>query len=293
MHKEKGHAALREHIDVGKEEFDVHKEKYENLSACVKLPAKIKTTEKRSDNEVSSTTDSSSKRNTRITVQSSNNENGRKWDKVQFCLFCEKGYTNIRKHYLKTHKTETEVQKVLGMPLKSNERATELTRLRNAGNYKHNVSVLKENRGEFVVVSSQSYESEPTDYLPCDDCLGFFLKESLWRHKHVCPFRTGIQKSRRVQADAALLLPASKEIHQGLKENVFGKMIRDEVTIAARNDRIILKVGGKLYQKHGHLKHLYTHISQTRGPRGPWVAHLRKWSKVTVEPIIEYPRGII
>jgi len=31
----------------------------------------------------------------------------------------------------------------------------------------------------------------------------------------------------------------------------------------------------------------------TRGPRGPWVAHLRKRSKVTVEPIIENPRGII
>jgi len=32
---------------------------------------------------------------------------------------------------------------------------------------------------------------------------------------------------------------------------------------------------------------------QTRGPRGPWVAHLRKRSKVTVEPIIGNPRGII
>jgi len=31
----------------------------------------------------------------------------------------------------------------------------------------------------------------------------------------------------------------------------------------------------------------------TRGPRGPWVAHLRKRSKVTVKPIIENPRGII
>jgi len=32
---------------------------------------------------------------------------------------------------------------------------------------------------------------------------------------------------------------------------------------------------------------------KTRGPRGPSVAHLRKTSKVTVEPIIENPRGII
>jgi len=34
-------------------------------------------------------------------------------------------------------------------------------------------------------------------------------------------------------------------------------------------------------------------LKETRGPRGPWVAHLRKRSKVTVEPIIENPRGII
>jgi len=33
--------------------------------------------------------------------------------------------------------------------------------------------------------------------------------------------------------------------------------------------------------------------TRTRGPRGPWVAHLRKRSKATVEPIIENPRGII
>jgi len=31
----------------------------------------------------------------------------------------------------------------------------------------------------------------------------------------------------------------------------------------------------------------------TRGPRGPWVAHLRKRSQATVGPIIENPRGII
>ena len=45
------------------------------------------------------------------------------------------------------------------------------------------------------------------------------------------------------------------------------------------------------YQKH--VKQLKEEKLKTRGPRGPWVAHLRKRSKVTVEPIIENPRGII
>ena len=33
--------------------------------------------------------------------------------------------------------------------------------------------------------------------------------------------------------------------------------------------------------------HLYLWHIETRGPRGPWVAHLRIRSKVTVEPIID------
>lgn len=231
-------------------------------STCVKLSCNKQKTVNRLNNDVSSTIDGDLKRNTKIRVQTSNNSNGRKWDKIQYCLFCEKGYTNITKHYLKSHKTESEVEKILRIPLKSKERSAELTRLRNAGNYKHNVTVLKQESGEFVVFARKAHVTKPEDYLPCDDCLGFFLREGLWRHKQVCPLRTGKQKSRRVQADAALLLPASNKIHTGLKENVFGKMVRDEVTIAARNDRIILKIGEKLYQKHGHLTHLYSHISQ-------------------------------
>jgi len=40
-------------------------------------------------------------------------------------------------------------------------------------------------------------------------------------------------------------------------------------------------------------KKIFENFILTTGPRGPWVAHLRKRSKVTVEPIIENPRGII
>jgi len=46
-----------------------------------------------------------------------------------------------------------------------------------------------------------------------------------------------------------------------------------------------------LYMKNCNIFDSYD--IQTRGPRGPWVAHLKKRSKVMVEPIIENPRGII
>jgi len=40
-------------------------------------------------------------------------------------------------------------------------------------------------------------------------------------------------------------------------------------------------------------KKIFENFILTTGPRGPCVAHLRKRSKVTVEPIIANPRGII
>jgi hypothetical protein len=226
-----------------------------------------------SDNVVTSTSDSAPKR--KLSVQTTNNENGRKWDKLQYCMYCENGFTNLRKHFFSKHKNENEVKHILDLPKKSHERSVELTRIRNAGNYKHNVQALKEGKGTLVVVSRQSHDNDPGDYLPCEDCLGFFLKDSLWRHKKECSLSSG-KKSRRVQADAALLLPATNNINKGLKENVFGRMVRDEVTIVVRNDPIILKVGEKLYQKHGHLPHLYSHISQKMRELGRFLICSRK-----------------
>jgi len=57
-----------------------------------------------------------------------------------------------------------------------------------------------------------------------------------------------------------------------------------------------LKKKMPMYKKNSFFNNeskLETIPNRTRGPRGPWVAHLRKRSKVTVEPKIENPRGII
>ena len=53
---------------------------------------------------------------------------------------------------------------------------------------------------------------------------------------------------------------------------------------------VIASIGPKFSDADTHFP---VYHLKTRGPRGPWVAHLRKRSKVTVDPIIENPRGII
>ncbi|KAH3741512.1 hypothetical protein DPMN_048237 [Dreissena polymorpha] len=120
------------------------------------------------------------------------------------------------------------------MPMKSKERTAELTHLRNAGNYKHNVSVLKEESGEFFIVARKTHDKKPEDYLPCDDCLGFFLREGLWRHKQVCPLRNPslalkighlLKKCAKVAKSEALIIG---DLDQGTRANNFLTLCNDE-----------------------------------------------------------------
>lgn len=202
-----------------------------------------------------------------LIVQPSNNEKWKRvWDKVHYCLFCGTSSTNLTKHFFGPHKGESEVQNVIGMPVNSTERKLALLKLRNAGDYKHNVDALKTGKGTIVTWSRKSTEERPSDYLPCEDCLGFFLKGGLWRHRAVCPLRKEKgSKYGRVQSSAALMLPSSVKVSEGLKNKVLKRMTCDDITLAVRNDRIIMRIGEKLFQRHGHLPHkLCFHTSVKR-----------------------------
>jgi len=62
-----------------------------------------------------------------------------------------------------------------------------------------------------------------------------------------------------------------------------------EVSIISRLT-VVLFVGFNQYKKlhRTHVKpDVFVGKPTTRGPKGPWVAHLRKRSKVTVEPFTE------
>ncbi|XP_062581100.1 uncharacterized protein LOC134242919, partial [Saccostrea cucullata] len=214
-----------------------------------------------------------------VHVQHSKNKEGiRVWDKQHFCFYCQKGFTNITKHYLGVHAKEKEVQQIESHPLNSNNRKLALLKLRNSGDYQHNCAVLKTGHGTLVTFTRNWNEASAKQFLPCQYCLGFFLKSCLWRHIKNCPFapEEKEQKYRKVSSQASLLLPTSTEVSHGLRENVLNRMSADEVSIAARNDTIIVKIGEKLYQKHGHLTHLYTHVSQKMRELGRLLISLRE-----------------
>ncbi|KAL4230711.1 hypothetical protein ACF0H5_011086 [Mactra antiquata] len=225
-----------------------------------------------------------------VKLQPSRNEVGKRIrDKLHYCVYCEESFTNLTKHLLGHHKNENEVVRISVMPKKSKKRADSLLKLRNAGDYKHNMDVLKNGNGTLITWSRKvEEEHSPSDYLPCEDCLGFFLKGGLWRHRKKCPFRKETSVNRRVQSAPSLLLPVSKKISAGLEENVVKKMLCDEVTMAVRNDRLILSVGEKLFQKHGHLEHLNTYISQKIRELGRLLISAR-----LIDSEIQYLRDIL
>ncbi|XP_061169393.1 uncharacterized protein LOC133178689 [Saccostrea echinata] len=74
------------------------------------------------------------------------------------------------------------------LPKKSEKRGMLFLELINEGNYKHNIEVLK-NGGLFITARRESPDSSnhsPDEYLPCEFCKGFFLKNLLWHHAKSC-----------------------------------------------------------------------------------------------------------
>ncbi|XP_069109189.1 LOW QUALITY PROTEIN: uncharacterized protein [Argopecten irradians] len=213
-----------------------------------------------------------------LLVQNSNNKDGvRVWDKKHFCLYCHEGYTNITKHYFGPHKNETEVQRILSYPVKSEERRLGLLKLRNSGDYHHNTDVLKTGSGIFVTwTRNEDNKLSPEDYLPCEDCLGFFLKSNLWRHRRVCSLRKNDTHMKHLRSEANLLLPASVDVCDALQKKVIGHMKADKVTQVVRNDATIIRLGEKLFQKHGHLPHLFVYVSQKMRELGRFLLSARE-----------------
>ena len=62
--------------------------------------------------------------------------------KIDVCYFCHGKYTSqISKHYMAAHLDEQVVQNIVKMEIGSQERKWEMEKLRNKGNYEHNVNV--------------------------------------------------------------------------------------------------------------------------------------------------------
>ncbi|XP_049324186.1 uncharacterized protein LOC125784483 [Astyanax mexicanus] len=182
------------------------------------------------------------------------NLNGkRKWDKNHYCLYCGKSNKKLSRHLERAHMDVREVAYAFSFPLGSKKRKDLLEGLRNKGDYKHNLEVLKSGHGEIVTWKQPSFEASVDNYLPCQYCYAMFVKSDLWKHQGTCrakndPGKDAEKKSNsRVQKASSSLLPIS-ETSEAL-ENVIHGMQKDAVSFTVRNDALICKYGNVLLNR--------------------------------------------
>ena len=121
---------------------------------------------------------------------------------------------------------------------------------------------MKKKNGELKVIRrpGQGMDKDPSNYLPCQFCHGFFKKKYLHWHTPKCPFVDPDQvnvRSKKLQHAGRLLL-ASNKFPTGcslqLSEQVLSIMAIDHVSDVVRSDETILMVGSTMIENRGGKK---------------------------------------
>ncbi|XP_028151807.1 uncharacterized protein LOC114345184 isoform X2 [Diabrotica virgifera virgifera] len=153
-----------------------------------------------------------------------------------YCYFCENLVLNFSRHLKNSHSSEVEVKEMLSKPTKSKERKELIGLIRKKGNYL-NWHV------HFKPMKKTNIPCGQDHYIPCEFCLGLYLRRQLWRHKKVCPKRLSKSKSKLI-------------VNNELQEKVFPSMRLDEVSIVAKKDALICAFGARYLKKHREKYHI-------------------------------------
>jgi hypothetical protein len=192
-----------------------------------------------------------------------NDGGGRVYNKKLACYYCGKLYNHrIWQHIEAVHDDEADVCKAAAMKGKEKDEAVAM--LKNMGNYKYNIAVLSEEKGQ-IIVSRRSKESgNAGDYLPCIHCVGFFKVRDLWRHSKVCKLNKEKDDDKKqtsilvrsVMLLAGGLLPEDFYTFNNPQFKVLHDLVlqtgrRDGIYDAVNTDPLILRFGSVLIKKLG------------------------------------------
>ena len=124
------------------------------------------------------------------------------------------------------------------------------------GQYKYNIAVLKKcietNRftDKLIVVRDPTETENPTadNYAPCPDCLRFFMRKTMYRHKLDCP---GVTKSSQKEGKNknikavifSLMLEIKPNHNTPFQEFLYNNLRNDPVAELIRNDPLKSMLG--------------------------------------------------
>ena len=148
-----------------------------------------------------------------------------------------------------------------------------LKRLKCMGNFLHNITSLKENNNDIVVVKRPSKLRKISEYLPCVHCYGFYVIDELWKHTKHCDLKTDdmnlnasdivnlsegllnnsniVQQSRFLLDSACLSDTGSGSMLSTCMKTVITSMHSDELSTLVGKDNILLIFGEALLKKYG------------------------------------------
>lgn len=173
-----------------------------------------------------------------------------------YCYICGKPQSKISRH-LKTHTTHAEVEHALSLPRHSKERKILLEKMRNKGNFRHNIAVLQGGTGPLKVKRKPKAKAEAGKFIHCMHCQGMYLRKDLWRHVRRCSCKPEDEdKDKEPGRTKVLGLAAAVEsisCHQISKGvwKLLSAMKQDEVSSVVRNDFSIIQFAQSLYNRHG------------------------------------------
>ena len=186
---------------------------------------------------------------------------------TNYCNFCDATVQQLPRHLTRWHSELPEVSAVLYKSGK--ERKLGFLRLRNLGNFRHNISVLESGCGT-LRVSKQSFGKNSKvaeDFLPCIHCFAFYCREQLWRHAVNCPFkevngstvgsdgnvvgRVKYCAAGQLLLDGSLLKDNHTVVDPQFKAKVLERMRKDKVRKVCATDSVILGFGQVLFKRLG------------------------------------------
>ncbi|XP_073714013.1 uncharacterized protein [Misgurnus anguillicaudatus] len=204
---------------------------------------------------------------------------------VNYCFVCGKPQTKFARHLERHVNENAEIAQALQFPKSSKDRKVLLEKFRNLGNFKHNSIVKTTGSGCLKVKRSSKQSSSPETYDYCLYCKGMLSRKELSRHMKRCALRPenngedGPELRGRVfgiaSAQSTMSQPISSELW-----SVLGKMHKDDVSTAIRNDHYLMQFAQSLFNKHGNDRSKHEYIRQKVRELGRLLVTLRHTTRI-------------
>ena len=183
--------------------------------------------------------------------------------KKQFCPFCGKEQSKLRRHLERFHADEKSMYKftksdsIKNQPALTAEQKYIFDLLKSKGNHMHNVKTLRNRNGGIIVQRSPTGEDKAqyTDYMPCPFCFNWVMKGQLGIHETHCDYKTNKQDRSKTIGQTSMLHRSRfllyKSMHAYSPEMIklLGSLKNDVVADIVRSDGTILTVGQDLFDK--------------------------------------------